>query len=297
MGGREEMPFIKGQTAWNKGKYHSEETKRKIADAMKGEKNPSKRPEVREKISYAKTKKPTKFWEGKKRDENTKNKISKTLREKYKAGELKVMHTEQSKKLISRSVKKHHNDKEISKLISEKTKEGMKKSNANKKISLARKGKQTWQNKNNRNEVIKKIKEKRSKQVFPLKDTKIEKMVFDYLDKIGVKYKKHHIIKDLLTNTPYEFHQFDCVIESKKIIIEVNGCYWHGCPKCYPKPNEKQIEWIKRDKEIKDLIDRSDWKIVYIWECELAKGVGLHPVRCKIDAIARRGLEQKVQIS
>ena len=59
-----------------KRKPLSEETKKKISLAMRGDKNPSKRPEVREKMKQAKLKNPTKYWLGKKRDEMIGNRFS-----------------------------------------------------------------------------------------------------------------------------------------------------------------------------------------------------------------------------
>ena len=59
-------PFAKGQNAWNKGKEMSLESRSRLSDAKKLN--------------------PTRYWLGKSRDIKTNNKISKTLKNKFKLG-------------------------------------------------------------------------------------------------------------------------------------------------------------------------------------------------------------------
>lgn len=60
----------------NKGHRHSEETKRKISESMKGDNNPSKRLDVRKKLSLA-NKGQTPWMKGKTHTEESKRKMSK----------------------------------------------------------------------------------------------------------------------------------------------------------------------------------------------------------------------------
>ena len=71
----------------------------------------------------------------------------------------------------------------------------------------------------------------------------------------------------------------DFVWPSKKLVVFVDGCFWHGhrCGKnITPKTNAK--EWrrkitgnITRDRRITRLLRRQHWHVVRIWECQLAK--------------------------
>jgi DNA mismatch endonuclease (patch repair protein) len=63
-----------------------------------------------------------------------------------------------------------------------------------------------------------------------------------------------------------------------KIALFIDGCFWHGCPKCYRKPKSRGRFWtrkVRRNKE-RDLFQTfalraNDWQVIRIWECALAK--------------------------
>ena len=69
-----------------------------------------------------------------------------------------------------------------------------------------------------------------------------------------------------------------------KVAVFVDGCFWHGhnCGKnLNPKTNAKAWrDKIKRNKardhRTTYILRREGWKVIRIWECELAK----NPVRC-----------------
>jgi len=56
----------------------------------------------------------------------------------------------------------------------------------------------------------------------------------------------------------------DFVNIDKKQIIEVLGCYWHGCPRHFPHKQKKQ-KLISRI----ELFKRFGYSTLCIWECEL----------------------------
>lgn len=62
----------------------------------------------------------------------------------------------------------------------------------------------------------------------------------------------------------------------EKIAIFVDGCFWHGCPKCgrIPKSNrkfwrEKILGTIIRDRRWRAQLRRSGWRVLRLWEHEL----------------------------
>lgn len=68
----------------------------------------------------------------------------------------------------------------------------------------------------------------------------------------------------------------DFVFLKKKVAIFVDGCFWHGCPKCYVKPKSNRIFWtakIQRNRERDLLVNRelrrSRWHVVRVWEHQL----------------------------
>lgn len=54
-----------------------------------------------------------------------------------------------------------------------------------------------------------------------------------------------------------------------KMAIEINGCYWHGCPRCFPSMSRKMQ--MKRFRDIKryQFLGRKGYKIHIIWECDI----------------------------
>lgn len=62
-----------------------------------------------------------------------------------------------------------------------------------------------------------------------------------------------------------------------KCVIFVNGCFWHGhnCPDGHlPKSNiefwKNKIERnMERDIKSKQELEKSGWRVIILWECEL----------------------------
>lgn len=69
----------------------------------------------------------------------------------------------------------------------------------------------------------------------------------------------------------------DILLESKKIVIEINGDYWHGNPRIY-KPNDKIKKWggtvnaseiWKSDRIRNNQIRNFGYKVVILWEWDI----------------------------
>lgn len=70
----------------------------------------------------------------------------------------------------------------------------------------------------------------------------------------------------------------DLVFRKQKIVIFVDGCFWHRCPKHFVEPANNADFWEKkiqsnvgRDKKINRELKKSGWTIVRIWEHDLKK--------------------------
>lgn len=74
----------------------------------------------------------------------------------------------------------------------------------------------------------------------------------------------------------------DFVFRRERVCVFVDGCFWHGCPKCYRAPSSNQVYWgakIERNRVRDRLVSRSlkasKWKVLRIWEHQLTdKGRG-----------------------
>jgi G:T-mismatch repair DNA endonuclease (very short patch repair protein) len=75
-------------------------------------------------------------------------------------------------------------------------------------------------------------------------------------------------------------YQYDFIIKGKRILIEVNGDYWHGNPNKFNidgsdgkrKLNDIQITKIENDKLKLEFAKNHNFEVIYIWEEEINKG-------------------------
>ncbi|MCX6901571.1 MAG: DUF559 domain-containing protein [Verrucomicrobia bacterium] len=63
-----------------------------------------------------------------------------------------------------------------------------------------------------------------------------------------------------------------------KLAVFVDGCFWHSCPKHGTKPANNAAFWRKklsankaRDRRVTRTLRRLGWRVVRIWEHELAR--------------------------
>jgi DNA mismatch endonuclease (patch repair protein) len=71
----------------------------------------------------------------------------------------------------------------------------------------------------------------------------------------------------------------DIVLPKRQTVIFVHGCFWHrhqGCKQCYmPKSNidfwqTKFGKNVERDRRNVLALRKAGWRVLVIWECELA---------------------------
>ena len=70
----------------------------------------------------------------------------------------------------------------------------------------------------------------------------------------------------------------DFAFPKQKVAVFVDGCFWHGCPKCYTRPKTNRKFWDKkradnmaRDKRVNRQLRRQGWKVIRIWQHSLRK--------------------------
>jgi DNA mismatch endonuclease (patch repair protein) len=63
-----------------------------------------------------------------------------------------------------------------------------------------------------------------------------------------------------------------------KLAIFVNGCFWHGCPKCFKMPLRNVEYWtekirrnVRRDRKNSRLLRAAGWSVMHIWEHSLRR--------------------------
>jgi DNA mismatch endonuclease (patch repair protein) len=100
------------------------------------------------------------------------------------------------------------------------------------------------------------------------KDTSAEIKVRSLTHRLGYRFRLHR--KDL-PGKP------DLVFPSRKKVIFVHGCFWHGheCARGARIPKANSDYWInkirknvERDQKNKDLLESQGWVVLAVWECE-----------------------------
>lgn len=103
------------------------------------------------------------------------------------------------------------------------------------------------------------------------KDTKPEMIVRKYLFSRGLRFR---IQVRKLPGNP------DIVLPRYRIVIFVNGCFWHGHEGCkyyrLPKSNvefwENKIRNNKaRDAHNEEQLKALGWRVIRVWECDIKK--------------------------
>ena len=111
------------------------------------------------------------------------------------------------------------------------------------------------------------------------RDTRPELTVRRALWSVGLRYRLHD---KRLPGRP------DIVFASRRIVVFVNGCFWHGhdgCPR--HRIPKSRVDWwtakirrnIERDAEVCAALEAAGWKVFVLWECE-------SEVPAKVEALA-----------
>lgn len=109
------------------------------------------------------------------------------------------------------------------------------------------------------------------------KNTKPELAVRKILWSKGIRYRIHD--KSV-------FGVPDISNKKRRLAIFIDGCFWHGCKKCYKEPTTNVEFWrskIKRNKgrriEVKHGLKMDGWEVIEVWE---------HDVNGKPEMVAKK---------
>jgi DNA mismatch endonuclease (patch repair protein) len=88
--------------------------------------------------------------------------------------------------------------------------------------------------------------------------------------------RKHHISG---WRRNYDlFGKPDFVFPKQKVALFVDGCFWHMCPNHFNMPQNNKTFWEKkllgnkvRDEKVARTLRQEHWKVVRVWEHELAR--------------------------
>lgn len=87
-------------------------------------------------------------------------------------------------------------------------------------------------------------------------------------------FKEHHITG--WRRNQKVFGKPDFTFWKQRVVVFVDGCFWHGCPVHATKPKNNAEFWEKklgknkeRDQTVNDELVKRGWRVIRIWEHEL----------------------------
>lgn len=99
------------------------------------------------------------------------------------------------------------------------------------------------------------------------RDTRPERIVRSIIHRMGYRFRLH---RTDLPGSP------DIVLPKHRIVIFVNGCFWHrhrGCKYAY-HPKTRKAFWrakfrdnVDRDRRARRRLTRMGWRVIVVWEC------------------------------
>lgn len=100
-------------------------------------------------------------------------------------------------------------------------------------------------------------------------DTKPEIMVRRALWQAGLRYRLH------ASDVP---GRPDVSSKTRRVAVFVDGCFWHGCPAHYRRPQSRQGYWdakLARNRarrvDVRRRLKDRGWRYVEVWECQVAQ--------------------------
>lgn len=120
------------------------------------------------------------------------------------------------------------------------------------------------------------------------KGTRLEKRLFAMLAGMGLKGWKKNV--ENIMGKP------DIAFVNQRVVVFIDGCFWHGCPYCRRKLPETNREYwqrkIQRNVALAKLYNRQlrrdGWTVIRVWEHDIAN-------TSKIKARILRALGSKEQ--
>jgi len=303
----------KGKPSWNKGISMSEEARKKLSEARKGKRLSQKTefklghipwhkgkkgvytPEQLKRMSAArkgtpawnKDISPTREQIEKQRASIIKITSNPEYRKKMSEVFKKAWANPELRKKQSEVIKKFFSNPEVRKRWGEYSKGRISSEETRKKLSII--SKRNWSNPDYRKKIIDflstpEIREKSRKRILKLfesgsfpgvQNTKPERQIKEELIRRGFKEGIDFIHQFKFMNK----FMCDFCFPNQKVIIEVDGDFWHANPNKYPEGSrlhKHQLEGRNRDKSKNAYISKVDdgsWKLIRFWESDIKRDV------------------------
>jgi DNA mismatch endonuclease (patch repair protein) len=121
-------------------------------------------------------------------------------------------------------------------------------------------------------------------------DTSIEKRLRSFLHARGLRYRKDYPIR-LTNGRPV---RADVAFPGARVVVFVDGCFWHRCPIHGTSPKANADYWgpkldanVKRDRQVDRQLRNQGWTVVRVWEHEDASKAAF-----RVSRLLHRGISE-----
>lgn len=124
------------------------------------------------------------------------------------------------------------------------------------------------------------------------RDTKPEMTLRRELYRLGLRYRVDRAV------IPGVRRRADVVFTRARVVVFVDGCFWHGCPMHGTQPKANAEWWrskleanVARDRDTDERLRAAGWRVVRIWEHEDMRAAALtvHQLIASHRDLARSG--------
>jgi len=111
-----------------------------------------------------------------------------------------------------------------------------------------------------------------------------EKKLVALFRKHGINGWRRHITR-LRPGGGLRYIRPDFTFPRSRVIVFVDGCFWHSCPECSRPPKTNHAYWlpklsanVQRDESATLVLTASGWKVFRIWEHALNQHASIDSV-------------------
>lgn len=92
----------------------------------------------------------------------------------------------------------------------------------------------------------------------------------------------------------------DFVFRDQRLAIFLDGCFWHGCPRCYQLPRDNRPYWRNkvagnriRDRRRSRDLRSLGWRVLRLWEHNLKSPRERMQILSRVKVLLAQGTEAK----
>jgi G:T-mismatch repair DNA endonuclease (very short patch repair protein) len=91
-------------------------------------------------------------------------------------------------------------------------------------------------------------------------ESSYEKLVYKMLESLGRRFERQTELPGY-SELSGRRHKYDAVLWEERIVIEVDGCWYHGCKRCFSPLKGWQLDANRKDARIDRVTRRLGWAI------------------------------------